>query len=87
MFQYRNFNPKLSTDGNTLYSLLADELYQALYRMGYANDITILCCGKFVSVVSDMMQTAPNAVRKTKGLSVNPFKTRLVIFTNKHTKC
>ena len=69
-----------------LWSLVVDDLINSLgfYTQGYADDIVILSKGKLSDVVSDRMQAALNFVTlwcKDKGLSVNPTKTEIVLFT------
>jgi hypothetical protein len=57
-----------------------------VYCQGYADDICLLAGGKFPNTVSELMQRAVHTVEKCcveVGLSVNPDKTDLVIFTKK----
>ena len=72
-----------------LWCLVVDELIMKLnelgfYTQGYADDIAILVKGKFSNIVSDQMQAALDFVSlwcEGKGLSVNPLKTELALFT------
>ena len=72
-----------------LWCLVVDDLINrlnslGLYTQGHADDIVILSKSKLSDVVSDRMQAALNFVTlwcKDKGLSVNPTKTELVLFT------
>jgi hypothetical protein len=55
-----------------------------IYCPGYADDICLLAVGKFQNMVSQLMQRALYTVEiwcSDVGLSVNPNKTNLVIFT------
>ncbi len=52
----------------------------------YADNLAIVIQGKYQSKVADLMQGSLRAVDswcKTKGLSINPEKTSLVLFTRK----
>ena len=72
-----------------LWCLVVDDLIVRLnrlgfYTQGYADDIVILSKGKFSNAVSDRMQAALDFVTLwcgERGLSVNPLKTELVLFT------
>lgn len=75
----------------TFWILVMDELIAALEAegftvIGYADDLVIVCRGKFLNSLCESTQRALKIVERwcTKiGLSVNPSKTELVIFTNK----
>jgi hypothetical protein len=57
-----------------------------VYFQGYADDICLLAGGKFPNTASELMQGALHTVEKLfyeVGLSVNPDKTDLVVFTKK----
>ena len=57
-----------------------------VYCQRYADDICLLEVGKFQNTVSELMQRAIHTVEKwcsSIGLSVNPNKTNIVIFTKK----
>jgi hypothetical protein len=74
-----------------LWCLVVDDLIARLSMagvccQGYANDICLLAVGKFPNMVSELMQGALHTVEKwcgRVGLSVNPDKTNLVVFTRK----
>jgi hypothetical protein len=74
-----------------LWCLVVDDLIARLsmggvYCQGYADDICLLAVGKFPNTVSGLMKRALHTVEKwcgRVGLSVNPDKTDLVIFTRK----
>ena len=74
-----------------LWCLVVDDLIARLsmggvYCQDYADDICLLAVGKFPNTVSELMQRALHTVEKwcsRVGLSVNPDKTNLVIFTRK----
>jgi hypothetical protein len=74
-----------------LWCLVVDDLIARLsmggvYRQGYANDICLLAVGKFPNTVSELMLRALHTVETwcgRVGLSVNPDKTDLVVFTRK----
>src|SRR6195952_5575990 len=71
--------------------MLADNLIRSLntkgyYAIGYADDICILITGKFENILCSLMQSALKIVEKwckDTELSVNPFKTEMVLFTRK----
>ena len=75
----------------TFWILVMDELILALEAegftvIGYADDLVIVCRGKYLNTLCDSTQRALKIVERwcTKiGLSVNPSKTELVIFTKK----
>lgn len=53
---------------------------------GYADDLNINCIGKYISTLSERLQLAIQVVETwclEVGLSVNPSKSELIIFTNK----
>jgi hypothetical protein len=57
-----------------------------VYCQGYADDICLLAGGKFPNTVLELMQRALHTVEmwcNEVGLSVNPDKTNLVVFTKK----
>jgi hypothetical protein len=57
-----------------------------VYAKGYADDICLLAIGKFPNTVSGLIQWALGTVEEwcsEHGLTVNPDKTRLVVFTRK----
>ena len=57
-----------------------------MYAQGYADDICLLAVGKFPNTVSGLIQWALGTVEAwcgEHGLSVNPDKTGLVVFTRK----
>jgi hypothetical protein len=72
-----------------LWCLVVDDLIARLsgdgvYCQGYADDICLLVMGKFPNTVSELMQGALHTVEKwcgRVGLSVNPDKTDMVVFT------
>jgi hypothetical protein len=74
-----------------LWCLVVDDLIARLntggvYCQGYADDICLLAGGKFPNMVSELMQGALYTVERwcdEVGLSVNPGKTDLVVFTKK----
>ena len=77
-----------------LWNIVVDEIIELLnssgiYCQGYADDIVILIKGKHLNTMSELLN---NAFRKIeswcvdKGLTVNPSKTELVLFTNKRNK-
>ena len=74
-----------------LWCIVVDDLIARLsmggvYCQGYADNICLLAVGKFPNTVSELMQRALHTVEKwcsRVGLSVNPDKTNLVIFTRK----
>jgi hypothetical protein len=74
-----------------LWCLVVDDLIARLsmggvYSQDYADDIYLLAVGKFPNTVSELMQRALHTVEKwcgRVGLSLNPDKTDLVVFTRK----
>ncbi|CAH2108833.1 unnamed protein product [Euphydryas editha] len=67
---------------NDLITALNDHRY---YTVGYADDLAILIRGKFVNTICEVTNAALRIVEKwcgDNGLSVNPAKTELVMFTN-----
>ena len=74
-----------------LWCLVVDELLARLsgggvYVQGYTDDICLLAMGKFPNTVSGLLQWALGTVEAwcgEHGLSVNPDKTGLVVFTRK----
>lgn len=59
---------------------------QHFFTVGYADDLAILISGHFASVSCNIMRNALRVVEdwcKEYGLTVNPSKTELVMFTNK----
>lgn len=71
--------------------MVIDDLLRKLNQVGYnaegfVNDIVILIIGKFEETLSQVMKSALRIVEKwcaDNGLSINPQKTKLVLFTNK----
>jgi ribonuclease HI len=54
------------------------------YAIGYADDLSIICRGKFLDTLSDRTQAAVKIVERwclEVGLRVNPSKSELIIFT------
>ena len=74
-----------------LWCLVVDDLIARLsmggvYYQGYTDNICLLAMGKFPNTVSELMQGALQTVEEwcsRVGLSVNPDKTKLVVFTRK----
>lgn len=74
-----------------LWNLTVDSLLKELkddgyHIIGFADDVTILVRGKFLSTIYDRMQRALRTVERwcvEKKLSVNPNKTSLILFTKK----
>jgi hypothetical protein len=57
-----------------------------VYIQGYADDICLLVVGKFPNMVSGLMQWTLLTVEtwcNKVGLSVNPDKTELIVFTSR----
>jgi Reverse transcriptase (RNA-dependent DNA polymerase). len=83
----------LSTWGHSIASNV-DDLIGGLnenecYTLGYADDITILICGKFPNTVSELLQEALTTVQQwcyRNQLSINPQKMVIVPFTRKSFK-
>lgn len=77
-----------------LWSLVIDSLLQNLtdagiYSQAYADDVAVVVRGGSKSTVFEIMQGALNIIEKWcggKGLSVNPAKTQIVLFTNKRAQ-
>lgn len=75
----------------TLWIVVMDELLCRLSRegfsiIGYADDLVIVCRGKFLSTLCGTTQRALNIVERwciEIGLKVNPDKTELMVVTNK----
>jgi len=71
--------------------MVIDDLLRKLNEAGYntegfADDVVILIIGKFEEVLTSLMNSALNIVDQwcaENGLTVNPQKTKLVLFTNK----
>ena len=56
------------------------------FTVGYADDLAILITGNFANTICDLTQSALHIVDKwckKYGLSVNPSKTELIMFTNR----
>jgi hypothetical protein len=56
------------------------------YTAGYADEIAILIHGKFLTTVSECLQTTLHTVQQWRdrtGLSINPNKTVIITFTRK----
>jgi hypothetical protein len=74
-----------------LWSLVVNDFIARLnagriYCQGYAEDICLLAGGKFLNMVSELIQRAVHTVEtwcSEVGLLVNPEKTDVVIFTRK----
>jgi hypothetical protein len=72
-----------------MWCLVVDDLIARLnmggvYSQGYADDICLLAGGKFPNTVSEIIQRVLHTVETwcgEVGLSVNPEKTNLVVFT------
>lgn len=68
-----------------------DELLSILHRegfevIGYADDLTVICRGKFLSTLCERTQRALNLIErwcKKVGLAVNQKKSEVTVFTNK----
>ena len=75
---------------NLVVDSLLGELNDArLYSQGYADDICILLEGFCLRTVSELMQRALSIVERwceETGLTVNPLKTELVLFTTKRIR-
>lgn len=75
----------------TFWILVMDELIAALEAegftvIGYADDLTVICRGKFLNTLCNSTQRALKIIERwcnDIGLSVNPSKTELVVFTRK----
>lgn len=73
----------------TLWILVMDDLLKELHSkhldaIGYADDLTVICKGKFLGELSSRTQKAVRIVEKwcsRVGLTVNPEKSEIVIFT------
>lgn len=76
-----------------LWSLVVDSLISELngkgfFAQGYSDDLTIMIRGKFESTLGDRMRTAVKTVEdwcQRNGLSINPKKTELVLFSRRRT--
>jgi hypothetical protein len=74
-----------------LWSLVVDDLLWGLnddgyYTVGYADDIAVLIHAKFLTTVSECLQTALYTVqrwRERTGISINPNKTVIIPFTRR----
>lgn len=72
-----------------LWIMLVDELLRRLKQedlkvIGYADDVTTICVGKFLGTLCERTQAALRVVERwcrEVGLNVNPGKTELVVFT------
>ena len=76
-----------------MWALVAEELVKALESaeftniQGYADDLVIVIRGSDEGTISSLIQQALNVVKRwcdEKGLCVNPSKTTIVPFTNRH---
>ncbi|XP_025996074.1 uncharacterized protein LOC105202882 [Solenopsis invicta] len=75
-----------------LWCLVVDELLEGLSKrgffvQGYADDVALLVRGPFLGPLLELMQNALGTVEwwcRGIGLSVNPLKTGLVVFTRKY---
>lgn len=73
----------------TLWVLVMDSLLKKLHNegfkaIGYADDLTVICRGKHLATISERTQLATKIVEEwcsKSGLTVNPEKSELVIFT------
>lgn len=78
----------------TLWILVMDVLLKRLHTagikaIGYADDLTITCRGKFQNTLSEIMQRGVKIVErwsKEVGLMANPDKSETVIYTKKKHK-
>ena len=74
-----------------MWSLVVDDFLwgfnnDGYYRVGYADDIVIFINGKFLSTVSERLQTTLYTVQgwcERTRLSINPNKTVIITFTRK----
>jgi ribonuclease HI/retron-type reverse transcriptase len=74
-----------------LWNLVVDELIVNLnnsgfFCQGYADDVVILVKGRHLNTLSDLLNNAFSKTEKwckAKGLSVNPDKTKLILFSNR----
>jgi hypothetical protein len=74
-----------------LWCLVVNDLLEELRRegfhaYGYADDISIVVGGRFLSTLRNLMEYVLKIIRrwcKNKGLVVNPQKTNIMIFTKK----
>lgn len=75
----------------TLWIMVMDNLLKKLqsakfHVIGYADDLGVICRGKFLGTICERTQAALKIVETwciETGLGVNPSKTELVVFTNK----
>ena len=75
----------------TLWNLVIDELLKRLRRegvsnIGFADDIAVICKGKFLNTICETTQRALSIVEKwckEVGLGINPNKSELVVFTRR----
>lgn len=83
--------PQGSVLSPLLWLMVVDELItmltdQGLVVQGYADDLVILICGRFINTLCSRMQEVMGQVEDwctSTELSVNPDKTQLVLFTKK----
>jgi hypothetical protein len=67
-------------------SLLEELNGQKIYTQGYADDLAVVVTGKFPGTIAELTQWALRCVEKwcvKKGLSINPDKTEITLFTRK----
>ena len=60
---------------------------RGIYAQGYADDLAILVRGSFIDTLMEVMQSALETTEswcRDAGLSINPRKTELVVFTRKY---
>ncbi len=70
-------------------SLLLKQNALRYTAQAYADDLVIVIHGKHLNTVADLMQRSLRVVNswcKTKGLSVNPDKTEVLLFTRKRNR-
>jgi len=75
-----------------LWSLVADSLLkwlskQGVFAQGFADDGTVLICGRILSTICDIMQRVLYGIQQwciDRELSVNPSKTEMVLFTRRY---
>lgn len=83
--------PQGSVISPLLWILVIDGLLarHGLYTQCYADDLTVLVRGKFISTLCEKQQSALKIVEdwcKQSGLSVNPEKIKLILFTSKRPR-
>lgn len=66
--------------------LLTELVKEGFTVIGYADDLVVVCRGKFLSALCDSTQRALRIIEKwckKVGLTVNPNKTELIVFSQK----